>query len=101
MKEISFNFELISLEKSFEERPERSIDEEVKKFKEYIQERRVKWTEEEKIEFLESGALEGTKQFLFFDNYNLLLDSMLQKISHVELHADNTFQENFASTMNF
>ncbi|MFX0137165.1 MAG: hypothetical protein ACFFDN_26230 [Candidatus Hodarchaeota archaeon] len=47
---MSFDFELISLEKSFEERPERSIDEEVKKFKEYIQERRVKWTEEEKIE---------------------------------------------------
>ncbi|MFX1315796.1 MAG: hypothetical protein ACFE9T_08025, partial [Promethearchaeota archaeon] len=47
---ISFNFELISLEKSINNRPERSIDLEIKKFKEYIQEKRLKWTEEEKIE---------------------------------------------------
>ena len=47
---ISFDFELISLEKSFDERPERFIDEEVEKFKKFFKERHVKWTEEEKIE---------------------------------------------------
>ena len=53
MLDISFDFELISLEKSINERPERSIDLEIRKFKEYIQEKRLKWTEEEKIELEE------------------------------------------------
>jgi hypothetical protein len=38
------------LEESFKKRPEHSIDEEIKKFKEFIMERKAKWTEEEKIE---------------------------------------------------
>ncbi|MFX0072682.1 MAG: hypothetical protein ACFFAO_16480 [Candidatus Hermodarchaeota archaeon] len=50
MIRISFDFELISLEKSFENRPERSLDEEVRKFKESIKDGKIKWTEEEKIE---------------------------------------------------
>ncbi|KKN53307.1 hypothetical protein LCGC14_0603790 [marine sediment metagenome] len=38
------------MEDSFNKRPDHSIDEEIKKFKEFIMERRAKWTEEEKIE---------------------------------------------------
>ncbi|MFX1380133.1 MAG: hypothetical protein ACFFA4_13685, partial [Promethearchaeota archaeon] len=51
------------MEKSFEERPERSIDDEVKKFKEYIQERRVKWSEEEKIE-LETDKFDNDESLI-------------------------------------
>lgn len=45
------------MEQSFDKRPEHSIDEEVKKFKEFIIEKRAKWTEEEKIE-LESDRFD-------------------------------------------
>ncbi|MBY8988934.1 MAG: hypothetical protein KGD61_10810 [Candidatus Lokiarchaeota archaeon] len=38
------------MEESFNKRPEHSVDEEIRKFREFIIERRVKWTEEEKIE---------------------------------------------------
>ena len=38
------------MEESFNKRPDHSIEEEIKKFREFIMERRIKWTEEEKIE---------------------------------------------------
>ena len=47
---ISFEFELISLEESIKNRPERAIDQEIKQFKEFIKERRIFWTKDEKIE---------------------------------------------------
>ncbi len=50
MNIISFDFDLITIEKSFEKRPERAVDSEIQKFKEFIKDKKVRWTEEEKIE---------------------------------------------------
>jgi hypothetical protein len=78
---MSFDFELISLEKSFDERPARSIDEEVEKFKKFIQEKRVKWTEEEKIEletdkFDTDESIKNTSSH-FSDMPNVIIDEKL------------------------
>ena len=77
MKKISFDFELISLENSIENRPERSIDQEIKQFKEYIKERRIKWTEEEKIEletdkFDSDETLKNTNAHFSEMNYEII-----------------------------
>ncbi|MFX1480097.1 MAG: hypothetical protein ACFFCI_18410 [Promethearchaeota archaeon] len=53
------------MEDSFNKRPEHSVNEEIRKFKEFIMERRAKWTEEEKIE------LEADQ----FDNDEILQNS--------------------------
>jgi len=63
---------LISLKKSFDKRPEISIDEDVQKFKEFIQGRRAKWTEEEKIE-LETDKFDNDESL---KNTNLLFSEM-------------------------
>jgi len=73
---ISFDFELISLEKSINERPERSIDLEIKKFKEYIQEKRLKWTEEEKIE-LETDKFDDDESI---KNSKIVFDEMEHRL---------------------
>ncbi len=64
------------------ERPERSIDQEIKKFKEYIQERRIKWTEEEKIE-LETDKFDNDETL---KNTNLLFSEMKHQIFNDDLH---------------
>ena len=53
-----------------------------------------------KIEFLKSGALEGVKIFLF-EGAKDMLDPVLKNISHIELHKDGSFQNEFAHAMSF
>ena len=72
---------MISLDKSFEKRPEISIDEEVQKFKEYIQERRAKWTEEEKIE-LETDKFDNDESLR---NTNSLFSDLIHQPIEGEL----------------
>ena len=111
MRTISFDFELISLEKSFEERPERSIDEEVKKFKEYIQEKKIKWTEEEKIE-LETEQFDGVdtlkNTYLHFtDMAHYIIDEELQDFMNSNYkiigfdESSNTFSGTYAKLASF
>lgn len=78
---ISFDFELISLEKSFEQRPERSIDQDIKQFKEYIKDRRLTWSEEEKIE-LETDKFDTDETL---ENTGLLFSEMQYDIIKSEL----------------
>jgi hypothetical protein len=99
------------LEKSFEERHERSIDDEVKKFKEYIQERRVKWTEEEKIE-LETDKFDNDESL---KNTNCIFIEMPHHIFKGELtqyiddgykiigfdESSNTFSGTYAKLASF
>lgn len=92
MLKISFDFELISLEKSIDNRPERSIDQEIKKFKEYIQDHKIKWTEEEKIELeLEKSDFDNVDAVR---NSNVLFNEMEHNIIKDDLndYVNNNFK---------
>ncbi|MFX1390437.1 MAG: hypothetical protein ACFE9Z_10270 [Promethearchaeota archaeon] len=99
------------MEQSFEERPERSIDDEVKKFKEYIQERRVKWTEEEKIEletdkFDNDESLKNTNSIFIEMPHHLIEGELTQyvedgyKIIGFD-ESSNTFSGTYARLASF
>ncbi len=78
---MSFNFELISLEKSFEKRPEHSVDQEVLLFKQHIKDRKVNWTKEEKLEletdkFDTDETLSNTQVHFSELKYNIIAKSL-------------------------
>jgi len=108
---MSFDFELISLEKSFDERPERSIDEEVEKFKKFIQGKKFKWTEEEKIEletdkFDTDESIKNTSshfsdmaKYIINGNLNDYIDKNYRIIGFDE--SSNTFSGTYAKLASF
>ena len=111
MLKISFDFELISLEKSIIERPERSLDIEIRKFKEYIQEKRLKWTEEEKIEleadkFDDDESIKNSK-IIFSEMEHKLIDNDLQDYIENDYkiigfdESSNTFPGTYAKLASF
>ena len=72
---------MISLDESFEKRPERAVDQEIKQFKEFIKERRINWTEEEKIE-LETDKFDNDESL---KNSSIHFSEMLYSIVDHEL----------------
>lgn len=61
---ISFDFELISLEESMNNRPERSFDHDINQFKEYIKANKITWTEEEKKELEDPDPTSSSEEEL-------------------------------------